>query len=109
MTDDKRQLLTKALGEEWFPDDGYAGTCNDPNRTFTSAQDYEDLLEKVVRSNLDEFCEYLGRNAYTKYDSRYLCNYEISVLHWFLTLSIEERCELICDFGVEVSGWETNG
>ena len=108
MTDDKRKLLTKALGAEWHRILFYNGVTTPgecscgyvcysdlglrehelTNRTFTTAQDWEDLRERVVRPNQRAFYFYFLDN----------CPYYRFGLEHFLTLSIEERNKLIHDF-----------
>jgi hypothetical protein len=115
---ERRRLQEQGLGELWHEDAsniyhpcsctcgaefGESGGALLPihlfseNRTFAYAQDYEDLLDKVVRENVFEFTDYLISLHYGTVEV---------VLRWFLALSIEERCKLVHDFGVEVLGWE---
>jgi len=112
ISETKRRILSAALGEEWhgYTDDvtrdgqwrmcqcGYAyiRAENHVNRTFADPQDWEDLLEKVVRPNIVAFCEWLPCAVTEWY----------TTLLWFLTLPIEERCLLVHDFGKEVLGWK---
>lgn len=119
LTDTERRMLQEqGLGEKWHdyiisPDGKFLSMCDcgnkgmavreicdKANRTFTDAQDYEDLLEKVVRPNLHEFVAYVWAGQKDK------DGWLNDAFAWWLTLSIEERCKLICDFGTEVLGWK---
>lgn len=126
LTESDRKLLTAAIGEcwhepEWYCDrcqrvvqpamvrfnethDGCGGYCSiKENRTFLTADDWELVLEKVVRPHVKAFNRWL-EGPY--WDFRIA---EISFLYakleWFLTLSIEERMELVIAFGRERLGW----
>ena len=113
MTDNQKKLLTAALGEtvapywwcekcqqELIPERvtwhetcvscGYPVVTRGGLRTFTTAQDWEDLREKVVVPNISACEDYIHYSISTKGD---LTDLE----HW-LTLSIEERCLLVHDF-----------
>lgn len=109
MNNPRRRLLTEALGEEWHDYhlgdytvlsscscglEGFAvrEICTKANRTFTSADDYEALREKVIVPNIIEFMTWMYA-------------YDSGLFHW-LTLTPEERCEVICDFGIAYLGWE---
>lgn len=105
LTDTERRMLQeKGLGEKWYtlPPDRRKELIEDPNRTFTSAQDYEDLLEKVVRPNKKKFSDFMWNMWISNWENTDTEDF----FSWFLTLSIEERCKLIHDFGVEVLGWK---
>jgi hypothetical protein len=109
MIESDRRILTKAIGEPWHgycddvTRDGKYRMCkcgdayiirpeNHVNRTFATAQDWEDLLEKVVRPNVMAFETFLFKSFFQK-DSLSLIYME-----WFLSLFIEERCELVAEF-----------
>ena len=56
MTESQKRFLTSYLGEEWKGDivDGICercGTVFSVNRTFTTTQDKQDLLETIIRKN----------------------------------------------------------
>ncbi len=74
---ERRRLQEQGLGELWhgYCDDvtrsgeyrmclcgfAYILAENHINRTFTHAQDYEDLLKKVVRPNMAKFYTFISR------------------------------------------------
>lgn len=62
------------------------------NRTFTTGNDWELVLEKVVRPNLKGFYEDC---VMKKWVPKIWCP---SPCEWFLTLSIEERMGLVVEF-----------
>ncbi|MEN6621448.1 MAG: hypothetical protein ABFD50_07875 [Smithella sp.] len=66
--------------------------CTKANRTFASADDWELVREKVVVPNLEAFSDYLWQKWLNIGPNGSSC------LMWFLTLSIEQRCQLVCDF-----------
>lgn len=104
MTDEDRKLLTEACGECWhdvkssmyfcFPE--RCLSCGKlitslSRRTFATADDWELVREKVVVPTAGEFCSFLWSYWALNTSSK-------SFIIWFLTLSIEERCELAVDF-----------
>lgn len=107
MIESRRKLLAeKGLGEKWTPIKGLLplpdGTWigkEDFNHTFADPDDYEALREKVVLPHLNKFTAYVwsGMDDGERQQDAFA---------YWLTLSVEERNELICDFGVEVLGWE---
>lgn len=104
MIDTRKRLLTEALGEEWVEPykiwEGPFYVTKDRNRTFTTADDYEALRVAVIVPNVERFVGYLcDRN------DRYLFT-PFSTFVWWLTLSPEECTEIICNFGIEMLGWE---
>ena len=115
---ERRRLQEQGLGEKWHEktkgrDFFNILTCScgwqindeffmekhikEKNRTFTSAQDYEDLLEKVVRLNIKAFDNFLW-DTWEKVTDESEELQKMTDMEWFLTLSIEERCKLIHDF-----------
>jgi hypothetical protein len=119
MIDARRKLLTEALGECWHEiaytrANAFKCSCGEVfhhgealeaklhckklNRTFATADDYEALREKVIVPNAEKFVEYLELRP----DGVLL----FDRFAWWLTLSPEERNEIICDFGIDVLGWE---
>jgi len=113
MIDTRRKLLTEALGEKWHDYhlgnnsvlsscscglEGYAvrDICTKANRTFASADDYEALRVAVIVPNIEAFHLWLK----AKVPQQWFSGFE-----WWLTMSPEERNEIICDFGIEVLGW----
>jgi len=112
LTESKCKLLTLAIGECWherteYVADGMMLRCLDCKsllrwdittfrRTFDSGNDWELVLEKVVRPNIEEFYN----NAWHSFKMS-----RTPSLSWFLTLSIEERMELVVSFGKERLGW----
>ena len=107
MTESDRKLLTLACGECWHQleydrDEGYyfcnkcgdiPGNINRLNRTFTHADDWELVREKVVLPNEHDFAFYCMDKYYYKSGRIFQ-----ELFEWFLSLSIEERCQLACDF-----------
>jgi len=108
MIDSRRKLLTVALGECWHDyklsqgrgistcSCGNKGMsvwdiCTKANRTFSDADDYEALREKVVRNNLNKFACYIWSGMDDGERQQ-------DALAYWLTLSPEERNETICDF-----------
>lgn len=100
MIDSQRKLLTeKGLGEKWKVsqsvfDGPFLIHNRDVNRTFTDPADYEALREKVILPNLYDFVDFI------------IVSNEIEALHWFLSLSVERRCETIYAFGTQKLGWK---
>jgi len=111
MTESDRKLLTLAIGECWHSDyvdkDGNCYKCGQnvfpvgffTRRTFTTGNDWEIALEKVVRPNSGAFSDYLWAN---KPDTFWMKDF----FEWFLTLTVEEYCQLVVEFGKERLGWE---
>lgn len=125
MNDTRRKLLTKALGEKWHEkvwegdylkcscglilhhkeDFEFALHIKKANRTFLTADDWELVLEKVVRPNSLEFISHVYKNwCEPVWDDDF--DNMTCFMEWFLTLSIGERCKLIHDFGMEVLKWQ---
>lgn len=95
MTETQYKFLTSYLGECWKGDiiDGICercGTIFSTNRTFTTAQDKQDLLEAIDRDG--EFIDF-HRFAYENCDVE---NKSIQFFRWFVFLSPLETAELIC-------------
>ena len=106
MTETQRKWLTKYLGECWHKWDvilnpqnssDYISQCkycgiksrrNIPNRTFTTAQDKQDLLMKVIEKGEWSKFEYY---AMLSCPGKFL-DYVI----WLIQLSPEKTAELIC-------------
>jgi len=131
MTESDRKLLTLACGECWhefeFWNSGVSNICKhcrrwfhwkqedqdelrkQKDRTFTHADDWELVREKVIVLNLDMFV------AWVKHQLHCIRHSQCSVgdmipkdaLEVWLPLSVEERCQLACDFGKEVLGWKS--
>ena len=95
MTETQSKFLTEYLGECWKGDivDGICercGTVFSTNRTFTTAQDKYDLLEKVIeKGEWDGFLNYL----WDKVDGGHFTA-------WLIQLSPEKTAELICRWKV---------
>lgn len=99
MTPEKCKLLTLAIGEKWYEPEEMddVDDFGDPiwsNRTFTTGNDWEMVLQKVVRPNLTKFVKYANRRHYNESVKDYVLRF----IDWFLTLSIEERMELAIEF-----------
>jgi hypothetical protein len=86
MTETQRKFLTEYLGDEWLP--GFQFDVF--NRTFTTAQDKQDLLEAVIKHG--EFNDFL----YSEFRKT------LYVVSDIIQLSPEATAELICRWkGVE--------
>jgi len=101
MTETQRKFLTEYLGEQWW----HVGVRDYLNRTFTTAQDKQDLLEKViengewVRYNKTGFAHYLKAEHQMK-SVEGSCSELFTT--WLIQLSPEQTAELICRWkGVE--------
>lgn len=97
MTETQSKFLTEYLGECWKGDivDGICercGTVFSTNRTFTTAQDKQDLLEAVIeKGEWDDWLDYLWDKTPVR-----------SFSQWLIQLSPLETAELICKWkGVE--------
>ena len=90
MTETQRKFLTEYLGECWKGDiiDGICGNLaehiKEQNRTFTTAQDKQDLLEAVIKHG--EFNDFL----YSEFRKT------LYVVSDIIQLSPEATAELIC-------------
>ena len=93
MTETQSKFLTEYLGECWKGDivDGICercGTVFSTNRTFTTAQDKQDLLMRIIKNDeWNKFCYYLADIIET---------FGSSFSEWLIQLSPEETAELIC-------------
>ena len=91
MTETQRKWLTEYLGEKWLE---LTPTYDEfrRNRTFTSWQDKQDLLEKVIENGeWDGFLDHL----WDRVDGGHFTA-------WLIKLSPEKTAELICRWkGVE--------
>jgi hypothetical protein len=102
LTETRRRVLAAACNEEWYEKEihtveGFEGhhwrpAINLTNRTFTSAADWELVREKVVMPNLHKFVKYVWAGRID------VEGWQNDAFAWFLTLSIEERCELVAKF-----------
>ena len=121
MTDTQRKWLTEYLGECWKGDiiDGICercGTIFSTNRTFTTAQDKQDLLMKVIeKGEWAVFTYYVGKTTHIDFDRieltienfendflKYNINTITAYSSWLIRLSPEATAELICKWkGVE--------
>ena len=97
MTETQSKFLTEYLGECWKGDivDGICercGTVFSTNRTFTTAQDKQDLLEAVIeKGEWDDWLDYLWDKTPVR-----------SFSQWLIQLSPLETAKLICKWkGVE--------
>ena len=115
MTETQRKWLTEYLGECWHKWDvilnpqnssDYISQCkycgiksrrNIPNRTFTTAQDKQDLLEKVIRKGeWDAFIVYIDWFSVVNPAYRFTKAQIVSFISWLIQLSPEKTAELIC-------------
>jgi uncharacterized OB-fold protein len=99
MTETQRKFLTEYLGECWKGDiiDGICercGTIFSTNRSFTAAQDKQDLLKAVIEKG--EWIEF-------EIQAMFLCPFKMTdYTQWLIQLSPIETAELICRWkGVE--------
>jgi hypothetical protein len=101
MTETQRKFLTEYLGERWKGDiiDGICercGTIFSTNRTFTTAQDKQDLLEAVIEKREWEYFENYAFNIAVGNP------FTDNLIPWLIQLSPLETAELICRWkGVE--------
>jgi hypothetical protein len=98
LTESDLKLLTLAIGECWHEYQEGGVLCvhcgrrkytytGDGNRTFLTAEDWETVLQKVVRPNIIEFDIFLQHWKLSL----------TSTMFWLL-LSIEERIRLVVNF-----------
>ena len=102
MTESQKRFLTSYLGEEWKGDivDGICercGTVFSVNRTFTTTQDKQDLLEAIIKSDVWFKFESFITSVFWSDDN---IN-DKSVMSWLILLSPEETAELICKWKVK--------
>ena len=104
MTETQRKFLTEYLGETIFPNPYQLKEIVKLNRTFTTAQDKQDLLLKVIE-NGEWLIEYVGFVRYLKveYNQQVITGgYRNVFTAWLIQLSPLETAELVCRWkGVE--------
>ena len=119
ISETKRKLLTKALGECWhdWENEAYhypkyigsrmfmSAICKkcgedlteqfgDFHRTFSTAADWELVRVNVVVPNLNAFCAYAAHIVKSPIPYGDI----VVAFEWFLTLSPEECCNIAADF-----------
>ena len=92
MTDEDKKLLTEFLNECWheYEDSLHCIKCGgmDDNRTFTTAQDMQDLKDKLVeKGKWESFYREIYRKSKFSWDCMFI--------DW---LWRPESCQLVADF-----------